>query len=73
MSEATKIVKNVGAGYKRLEMETVSSQNASYAKIYLQGQEGGDEYFWFDTVCLKVSKDNSKGKVHEEHKVLMSP
>jgi len=72
LSEATKIVENVGAEYKRFEMEGISSQNSFYAKIYLQGQEGGDEYFWFDTVCLKVSKDNSKGKVREEHKVLTS-
>jgi hypothetical protein len=71
LSEATKIVKNVGAEYKRLEMEAVSSQNAFYAKIYLQGQEGGDEYFWFDTVCLKVSKELKE--VNDGYKTMMSP
>ncbi|MCG2728565.1 MAG: carbohydrate binding domain-containing protein, partial [Candidatus Methanoperedenaceae archaeon] len=57
LSETTKVVENVSAEYKYFEIGTVSPQNAFYAKIYLQGQEGGDEYFWFDTVSLRVSRE----------------
>ena len=71
LSETTKVVKNVNAEYKCFEMGTVSPQNAFYAKIYLQGQEGGDEYFWFDTVYLKVSKELKE--VYDEHKTMMPP
>lgn len=71
LSEATKVFENVSAEYKRFEMEAVSSQNAFYAKIYLQGQEGGDEYFWFDTVCLRVSKKLKE--VYDGYKTMMPP
>ena len=71
LSGATKVFENVSAEYKRFEMETLSPQNAFYAKIYLQGKEGGDEYFWFDTVCLKVSKVLKE--VYDGYKAMMPP
>lgn len=56
LSEENKIVQRVGGDYKCTEIEIMSPENASYLKLYLQGQKGGSEYFWIDTIRLKEIK-----------------
>ena len=53
LSEENKIVEGVSRLHSCHEMNVISPGNASYARIYLQGRKRGNEYFWFDTICLK--------------------
>ncbi|HDH41099.1 MAG TPA: hypothetical protein ENG12_01650 [Candidatus Altiarchaeales archaeon] len=58
ISEETDVIGNVSTEYKAYEVSTVSPENSEYLRIYLQGEENGKEYFWFDTLRLKEGHRN---------------
>lgn len=54
ISEEIKVLNDINLTYNLYEISLISPLNASYLKIYLKGQKNGKEYFWYDTLTLKI-------------------
>jgi len=53
-------------------MQVQSPKNASFIRIYLEGEKNGKEYFWFDTLRLKIKNKPFtylKGDLNQDNKV----
>ena len=72
ISEDSKVLNNVTTEYQYYEMQTQSPTNASFVRIYLEGEKNGKEYFWFDTLRLKIKNkpfSYLKGDLNQDNKV----